>query len=345
MADEEVINNRPGQTLRPRLFERWRRRGRSDREWAEFTEAHRPIRWRLMKRAILVLLILIGLYYPVGMIVVHKVDDDMEFAAPVAKGESHAVAIAAALIEREVDVNGWTPNDPFFLPSSALDNMPNFQRGIVAALSRFAIEMEDHIGRVRGSSPVDPDLKAARSHLNYSGEVWIFDFSTSWAPTASSEQQYRAARRALLRYNQRLAAGNAVFERRADNLQATIDRVAADLGSVSAQIDTRIREGAGAIIDTVSDDVFYSAKGRLYGYYLLLKALGKDYEAIIKEKQLANAWEQMMESLNQAAELKPLIVRNGAPDGLMQPNHLVAQGFYLLRARTQLKEITNILLK
>jgi hypothetical protein len=29
----------------------------------------------------------------------------------------------------------------------------------------------------------------------------------------------------------------------------------------------------------------------------------------------------------------------------MLPSHLAAQGFYLLRARTQLKEIVNILLK
>ncbi len=31
--------------------------------------------------------------------------------------------------------------------------------------------------------------------------------------------------------------------------------------------------------------------------------------------------------------------------GWLWPNHLTAQGFYLLRARTQLRELTNILLK
>jgi hypothetical protein len=40
-----------------------------------------------------------------------------------------------------------------------------------------------------------------------------------------------------------------------------------------------------------------------------------------------------------------LIVWNGYPDGLLIPNHLAAQGFYLLRARTQLRELTSILLK
>eukprot|EP01034_Spumella_vulgaris_P004887 gene4887-6236_t len=46
-----------------------------------------------------------------------------------------------------------------------------------------------------------------------------------------------------------------------------------------------------------------------------------------------------------AAQLDPWVVWNGYPDALLFPNHLLAQGFYLLRARTQLREITNILLK
>ena len=40
-----------------------------------------------------------------------------------------------------------------------------------------------------------------------------------------------------------------------------------------------------------------------------------------------------------------VVIVNGKPDGQLQPNHLAVQGFYLLRARTQLREISNILLK
>lgn len=315
------------------------------KERLEALPVYRRIRWHLIKRTGAVLMILAALYYPVGMIAIHKIDDDTDFTASVAKGQSHAVAIATALIYREVEINGWTANDPFFYPGAALDNMPNFQMGVIAALARFTIELADHIGRTRGSSPVDPDLEKARGLLSYSGTIWIFDFSTSWAPTASSEAQYLAARRSLLRYNERLAAGKAVFDRRADNLQATINRIAIDLGSVSAQLDQRVREAGGAIFDTSSDDIFYAAKGRLYGYFMLLRALGRDYDRVIKEKQLEKVWAQMLDSLKEAARLQPLIVRNGDPDSLLQPNHLTAQGFYLLRARTQLKEITNILLK
>ena len=302
---------------------------------------------RWLARLVLWLIILIALYYSVGALVVHEIDDDPAFSAPAetGAGASHAVAIAAALIEREVDRHEWVANDPFFLPGYVLDNMPNFQQGIVGALSRFGIEMTDQIGRSRGSSQADADLDKAAGLLKYPGDIWLFDFSTSWAPTASSEAQYRAARNALNDYNRRLAAGTAVFERRADNLLATLDRIAADLGSLSAVIDRHIEEEAGSPLDFQADDIFYRTKGRLYGYYLLLRELGVDFEAVILGRDLAVAWAQTLKTLETAATMQPWVVLNGGPSSQFVPSHLAAQGFYLLRARTQLREVTNILLK
>ena len=169
--------------------------------------------------------------------------------------------------------------------------MPNFQTGLFAALSRFAVELIDHLGRTRGSSQVDPDLEQATGLLKYPGNVWLFNFSTSLMPTASSESQYIAVRRALIRYNDRLAAGNATYERRADNLISTLDRVGSDMGSASAFLDSYIQEGGGVVFDRTSDNVFYQTKGRLYGYYLVLRELGHDFAGVIKEKELGAAWD------------------------------------------------------
>ena len=111
---------------------------------------------RWVKRAkwvALAVLVVLLLYYPVGMMVVHTINDDPGFTAgDVPQGQSKSVALAAALIQREVAGTSWPANDPFFMPGAALDNMPNYQMGIVSALSRFAIEMTDQIGRTRGSS-------------------------------------------------------------------------------------------------------------------------------------------------------------------------------------------------
>ncbi len=286
------------------------------------------------------------LYYPIGMVIIHSIDDDIALVAEQTTPESsRTVDLVTKLIERQTDLHRWTANDPWFIPSSALDNMPNYQQGIISALSRFAIEMSDQIGRTRGSSQVDPDLDKAAGLLKYSGTVWVFDFSTSIAPTATSEAQYRAARKALLSYNARLAKGNAVFESRADNLQATLERFTADLGSASAVVEKHIAESAGGFYDFKADDIFYRTKGRLYAYFLLLREMESDFSKIIEEKSLTTAWDQLLASLEAAAQLQPWVVANGSLDGQIVPNHLAIQGFYLLRARTQIKEISNILLK
>jgi len=287
-------------------------------------------------------------YYPIGMALVHQINDDVSYRpaeADVPANGSFAVAAAAELIEREVNGVRWVANDPWFLPGAALDNMPNFQQGIIAALARFTFELTDQIGRTRGSSQTDTDLQEAAGLLQYSGTKWVFDFSTSIAPTATSEAQYRKARRSLLDYNKRLSEGNAVFERRADNLMATLDRMALDLGSSSAAIDKQIGKYGGGIFDFQADDLYYNVKGQLYAYTILIRELGRDFGKIIMERDLTKAWPQMMASFEHAAGLDPLVIVNGAPDGQMMPSHLASQGFYLLRARTQLREITNILLK
>jgi hypothetical protein len=291
-------------------------------------------------------LLIVLLYYPVGALIVNNVDDDPNFApAEVDPKASRTVAMAAALIHREVRDHSWPANHPWFLPGAVLDNMPNYQEGIIQALRRFTLEMTDQVGRARGSSQADPDLEQARGLLNYATNVWFWDISVSWLPTATSPKQYKAAEEALLRYNQRVAAGTAVFDRRADNLLATLDRIAKDVGSTSAALEQQIEQHSGDWIDFQADDRFYRSKGELYAYALLMRELGKDFDQVIKERGLQTVWASMIENLFQAAELRPWVVVNGAPDSQVFPSHLAAQGFFLLRARAQMYELMDILTK
>lgn len=303
----------------------------------------RRVTWGIIAFAVLLLL-----YYPIGMLLAHKINDDVNYAVPkelqLAKG-SRAVAMTVALIKRETEETKWIANKPFLFPSSLLDNMPNFQVGLIYALSRFAIEMTDVLGRTRGSSQVDEDLDKASGLLKYDGTIWHWEPSISIWPTASAEKQYASARKALEKYNERLNDGSAVFDRRADNLIAFLDRVGSDLGSASASLDRQAVNSNAGWFDTTADDMFYATKGRLYGYYMILRELEADLGGVIAEKNVENVWQQMMDSLRTAAAMDPLIISNGSNDGVLAPSHLAVQGFYLLRARTQLKEVTNILLK
>ena len=119
----------------------------------------------------------------------------------------------------------------------------------------------------------------------------------------------------------------------------------ADLGSSSAALDKRALETNAGWFDTIADDLLFNVKGRLYAYYLLLRDIGTDFDKAIAEKQASKIWQQMLASLRQGAEMYPPIVSNGYEDGLFMPSHLTALGFYLLRARTQLKEVADALSK
>lgn len=307
------------------------------------------ITWKVGRRLIGGLSLFIILYYLIGMVVVENIDSDKDFGTAVISettGDSKAVAMSIAMIDREVNRYAWISNDPWFKPGALLDNMAHYQKGMISANAIFAIELKDQLSRTRGSSQVNVDLQEVASGMNYAPDKWYWDPTVSiFLFVAPAEKQYNSALRRLQVYNKALAAGEATFERRADNLLSTLDKISLDLGSASDSISRKIDNGIGCVLDTKADDLFYDVKGRSYAYWLLLKGLRIDFEKVIADKDVASSWDQLENSIAALVDLDPMIVSNCAADGFLFQNHLAAQGFYLLRARTQLKEITNILLK
>ena len=341
MSDDLLIDEPP---VRRRFFSRW--------FGSAGGGADRSRLWRLLKWLGIILLLIIVLYYPVGMLLTHQINDNPDFTGPQVEqgtdpdtGSSQAVATAAALMDREINQTAWPANDPFFLPGWALDNMPNFQIGIRDAVKRFALELQDEIGRNRGTSAADPDLQTAASAFNYAPDIWVWNPGTSLMPTSTTDEQYRRGVRAFQSYNTRLAQGKATFDRRADNLLSTLDRIGKDLGAASDRTQRQIDQESGSWIDFHADDVFYLNKGLLYADALILRDLGKDFGKILDEKGAKQIWDRMVTSMMEGAQMNPWIVINGRPDALMQPNHLAAQGFFLIRARAQLEELNDVLIK
>lgn len=300
----------------------------------------------LIARLCLVAALILFVLYPAIALFHSTIDDDPGFApkaGALKPGMSHAVAASAALIRREVGKHGWAANAPWFSPTALLDNMPNFQKGIVEALGHFAFAMTDQIGRSRAGA--DADLQRAAGLLQYPPDVWVWNPGTSLWPTATSDSQYREAMHALRQYNQRLAAGQAVFDRGAYNLQYTLDRIAADLGSSSSAIQDHIEKTSGFPLEGRTDDIFYTVKGQMYAYYIVLEGLQADFAPVIAQRDLSRPWSTMMESFRAGIALEPAIVLDGAPDSDVFPCTLCGEGFYLLRARAQLKEISDVLEK
>ena len=81
--------------------------------------------------------------------------------------------------------------------------------------------------------------------------------------------------------------GRRYYERRADNLMATLDRISDDLGGASAALTHEVDEGTSNFLDFNADNLFYSVKGKLYAYYLILRELEKDYRADHQRRRIS----------------------------------------------------------
>lgn len=297
----------------------------------------RPSPWWLA----LALPVAVVLYYAIGMGLAHVIDDDPAFDPPHAPGESRAVAMAAGLVLREVDQHKWVANDPFFVPSWLLDDMPAFQMGLMAAVSRFAADLAQ--ASAGSTDESDPELERAAGFLKYPGTVWKFDPRTSWAPTASSEKQYRSAARNLLVFNQRLATGQARFERRPEMLAFLLRGIAGAMDEDGARLADFVDSGHGALLSTKADNVFFDTKGRLYAQTMIVGELGWDFAPLIAERGLGDKWQGLLAAFNATQGMHPWMILNGSAQSMLVPNHLSNLGFRALAARQRLGAVIEAL--
>lgn len=275
----------------------------------------------------------------------------MSNAATRTCGRSAIADVTADLTDFNVNQNAWISsmllykaglfgvpwdNTPF------LDNKASFQRGVNQAVRRTAVELVDSLGRVRGTSQIDANLQRARGNLQFAEDSWYFGLNP-FGPKTPTPSFYRSAIVDLRLFNDRLEACNAVFDARADNLIQYIDRISNDIGSTSAILRERSENYNGGWFDTRADDRFWFAYGQLYGYYGLLSAAHADFEDVLRDRRLDPLWNEMEDQLRAALRIRPFIISNGREAGWIFPSHLATMGFYVLRVRSNLVEISNVL--
>jgi hypothetical protein len=204
------------------------------------------------------------------------------------------------------------------------------------------VELVDSLGRVRGTSGVNADLQSARGNIQFDEETWYFGLNP-FGPKTPTPSFYRSAMRDLRKFNVSLGKCEAIFDGRSDNMVEFLDRVANDLGNTSAIIRERSEFHNGGWFDTRADDRFWFAFGQLYGYYGILSAAGADFENVVTQRGLGPIYTETMKQLRAALRIQPLIISNGREDGWIMPTHLATMGFYILRVRSNLVEMRDIL--
>jgi hypothetical protein len=207
---------------------------------------------------------------------------------------------------------------------------------------RTAVELVDTLGRIRGTSQIDADLQKARGNLQFAEDSWYFGLNP-FGPKTPTPSYYRSAVRDLRTFNAKLESCNAIFDARADNLIQFIDRIANDIGGTSAILKDRSENNNYGWFDFRADDRFWFAYGQLYAYYGLMNAAQVDFNQVLQEKHLAPLWDGMDGQLRSALNIKPWIIANGSEGGWLLPNHLTTMGFYILRVRSNLIDIKQVL--
>lgn len=270
-------------------------------------------------------------YYVLGSMLVENMDVTRGYQLP--KNNQHKSEIAntlAFLINREIDSKMWTPNLPIIFPAYVLDNMPNFQTGIMASVRDGAITLKNFVNK---TAEQQKNTKKAEELLRYPPHIWLMSKKGSFGLAPSANAQYRKARSELLKFNK------ADFTIYYSDFETYLRKLSNALRLLIQKNDSQVIEHSASLLDTKADDVFYKTRGYAFGAWQIARAAGFDFKPLIVQNDIYTEWTYLVSYLQKAAELKPLMVRNGKPDGIFGANHLIVQNYYLERALVAVSQI------
>ena len=265
------------------------------------------------------------------------------------------IRIAETLLDKP---GGYLTND-IAPPSVFLDNMPNWEFGVLTQARDIARVMRNDYSRSQSQSTEDAELAEAEPKFFFDNDSWILP---------ASESQYREAIDGFKTYRARLAGGSetpAQFFARADNLREWLSQVEKRLGSLSQRLSasvgqTRVNtdlqgdpaaEAEGSVDGNVEvktpwlelDDVFYESRGTAWALIHFLRAAEFDFAEVLRKKNATVSVRQIIRELE--ASLQPMrspIVLNGGGFGIFA-NHSLVMASYLSRANAAVIDLRDLL--
>jgi hypothetical protein len=328
-------------------------------------KAVRRIRWRLILAAVVLLtLLLLALCYYVSREPArfNPLERAQQRAASAKQQVVPGYVTTATLIElTETLLNkrgGYLSND-YLPPGVLLDNMPNFEFGVVQQLRDLSLALRNDFSRSQTQSQDDKDLAEAQPLYASPNDRWIIP---------STEGQYGKASDHVNAYLQRLAnpaQPSAQFYTRADNLESYLRLVEKQLGSLGQRlsasaahrrINVDLANDPNAEQSTPSssitqvrtpwlqiDDNFYEARGAAYALLHILRAIEHDFAPVLANKNAGASVKQILRELEetQGAIWSPMIL-NGGGFGFFA-NHSLVMANYISRAGAQVSDLRQLL--
>ena len=246
---------------------------------------------------------------------------------------------------------GYFSNDKF-PPGLFMDNVPNWEFGVLTATRDLSRELRNKFSRSQSQSEEDADLKEADPLFSSPNDRWLLP---------SSEGQYAKAIEHVDGYFIRIGkndSNNAQFYPRADNLADYLDLVSTRLGSLSQRLSAsvgQLRLEGDAPVDptakeqivstpwTKIDDVFYESRGYTWALLEQLKAIQVDFAPTLQRKNAVVSLKQVIRELEESQ--KPVnspMILNGRPFGFFA-NHSLVMANYVSRANAAIIDLKSLL--
>jgi len=241
-------------------------------------------------------------------------------------GGSVTAAMAARIIEHEVDERAFTPNDPFFFPTGFARRTPAYQARLIGTV---AVAVSGLSERTEGA-----ELRRAANSLATPPEKWWL--RSTWPPIGpSAERQYRRAAEALIAHNEALGASrrgdpNSSVHSRMDPASVAALSVLADaVEAEAARGDRMLRNPSSGSISVQ----LAGARGTATAAALMMRGLRDDNAAAIRISGKAARWGEALDALDTAASVSPLVTREA---------DLVTIGYSLLIAGNAMRDILQV---
>lgn len=240
------------------------------------------------------------------------------------------VSMISDLMDRQLNgLGGWLPNDLPLTPGFFLDNLPNFQLGVLQVVRHTSRVLRDNLSRQRTSDAVHKETDLAYSAYANDPYRWAFP---------SAEGAFRRGNAAMSRFRADLGGGGNLYPR-ADNLIELLNIYISELGTVSTHLlNAKDSEKVGWF---EIDDNFYYAQGVGYAMYGVMLTVREEFGPVLKDKNATEITDLIIQSLRET-QFDPWIVTNGNKDGILA-NHSNNLKVFLDDARQKMKSLVSIL--
>lgn len=253
---------------------------------------------------------------------------------------------------------GYLSND-IAPPTVFLDNMPNWEFGVLQQIRDLAKALRNDYSRSQTQSRADANLETAEPRFNFQNNSWILP---------STEGEYEDGLKAMRVYLNQLkdeSVQDAQFYARADNLNEWLSLVEKRLGSLSQRLSAarpqvRINTDLAGEINAQQstktssqviaktswfeiDDNFFEARGTAWALIHFLRAAEIDFRQVLVDKNALVSLQQIIRELEATQQpIRSLLILNGSGMGMFA-NHSLVMSSYITRANAAIADLRALL--